>query len=210
MQTADRCNREPGCRLCRALYRRRSWGRPGVARIPSNIPAANMYGNTIHMHLYRIDPETSIAYDIGPAGTDAITALGTAQGRLFSQILDPQTFAPVAVAEVDRLTGKPTLRACLRTRTSSSRSVIRRSRHSAQHSRAFPLRRASPRSGVAVCAEAGKMAAPLSPHSLLRWHPDAADTVLSGTHKFTESRHPDFPRSLASGICIIPPVMLRK
>jgi hypothetical protein len=65
--------------------------------------------HTIHMHLYRIDPDTSIAYDIGPAGTDAITALGTAQGRLFSQFLDPQTFAPVAVAEVDRVTGKATV-----------------------------------------------------------------------------------------------------
>ena len=65
--------------------------------------------HTIHMHLYRIDPDTSIAYDVGPAGTDAITALGTAQGRLFAQLVDPQTFAPVAIAEVDRVTGKATV-----------------------------------------------------------------------------------------------------
>lgn len=65
--------------------------------------------HTIPMHLYRIDADTSIAYDVGPIGIDAITALGTAQGRLFSQVFDPQTFAPVAVAEVDRLTGKATI-----------------------------------------------------------------------------------------------------
>ncbi len=65
--------------------------------------------HTIPMHLYRIDPDTYIAYDIGPMGIDAITALGTAQGRLFSQVFDPVTFAPVAVAEVDRLTGKATV-----------------------------------------------------------------------------------------------------
>ena len=64
--------------------------------------------HNIPVHIYRIDPDTYIAYDVGPTGNDAITALGVAQGRLFACLVDPDTFAPVAMAEVDRLTGKAT------------------------------------------------------------------------------------------------------
>jgi hypothetical protein len=63
----------------------------------------------IPVHLYRIDPETYLTYDVGPTGIDAIGSLGTAQGRLFGCVFAPDTFVPLAIAEVDLLTGKATV-----------------------------------------------------------------------------------------------------
>jgi hypothetical protein len=63
----------------------------------------------IPSHLYRIDPETYMAYDIGPTGIETVGSPGTAQGRLFGCTFDPDTFAPVAVTEIDPLTGKATV-----------------------------------------------------------------------------------------------------
>ena len=64
---------------------------------------------TIPMHLYRIDPQSYLTYDVGPTGIETVGSLGVAQGRLFGMIFAPDTYASVAIAEIDIQTGKATV-----------------------------------------------------------------------------------------------------